>query len=185
MEAEEGMSLDFATADSAQIAIVSLEEARGGWAPSVPASFEDAGTFQRRPRLAGATQPVRRMEQPVAAPSAAERWLSYLAKLHTPEIGLAERHAGAVRALWQELVDRVGPELRTPAAGPGGDLGFHLAWSYPDVYVSVEVAPDGRIEWFFKDLQTGEKAGSGDEEELTSPPEPLVRILTARCLRRA
>lgn len=116
-----------------------------------------------------------------ASPSA--RWDAYLASLDGPAVGLSTVHAGAVRALWQELSERVGADLKLPVAGPGGELGFQLAWSYKHFYLSIDLAADGRVEWFAKDLQTGAVAGSGDDEQLYSPPEALIRLLTARCLR--
>lgn len=116
-----------------------------------------------------------------ASPSA--RWDAYLAALDGPEVGLSSVHAGAVRALWQELAERVGADLKLPVAGPGGELGFQLAWSYKHFYLSIDLAADGRLEWFSKDLETGAVAGSGEDEQLYRPPEPLIRMLTTRCLR--
>lgn len=118
----------------------------------------------------------------ISAP-AAGRWDAFLASLDGPEVGLPSVHAGAVRALWQELTERVGGDLRLPVAGPSGELGFQFAWSYKHFYLSIDLAADGRLEWFLKDLQTGGVVGSGDDEQLYRPPEVLIRLLTARCLR--
>jgi hypothetical protein len=162
-------------------AVAEQEEVRHLGNPGSYAAYDERPVLRTLPKLHA--RPVNRLVQQHATPPTAG-FDSYLATLDTPAIGIQPAHAGAVRGLWRDLMERVGPDLRVPAAMPGGDLGFHLSWSYAALYVSIEVAPDGRMEWFFKDIATGEVRGSDDDEELIRPPEELIRLLVTRCLRQ-
>lgn len=132
-----------------------------------------------------ATAPPRRIAATslaVAAPfDLADQFCAYLAHIGE-DAGVSPRHAGAVRELWRVLTEAV-PGIKVPAAGPGGELGFYFSWNYKDIYVGVDIAPDGRFEWFAKDPVTGESWASGEDEILHTPPDALLSVLTRRCLR--
>lgn len=109
-------------------------------------------------------------ERAARSPGDWDRWLG---QLTDDQAGMP---AELVRGLWRALMDRVGPRLQVPTAGPGGELGFYMAWHREGAYLDVDVAPDGCFEWFWTDRRTGEAEGS-EGERLTSPPEALVRHL--------
>ena len=103
------------------------------------------------------------------------RWLSYLSRLTEEPVKLSPEHATAVRVVWSKLSSLVG-NIRPPAATPGGDLGFQLAWNPPGYYLDIDIASDGHFEWFFVDRGTKKELGS-DDDRLTEPSEELVRLL--------
>ncbi len=103
------------------------------------------------------------------------RWFSYLSRLTEEPVKLSPEHAHAVRVVWSKLSTLV-ENIRPPAATPGGDLGFQLAWNPPGYYLDIDIASDGHFEWFFVDRGTKKELGS-DDDLLTEPPEELVRLL--------
>ncbi len=108
-----------------------------------------------------------------------ERWLSYLSRLSEDPVGLPGEHARAVRVVWSKLNSLV-ENIRPPAAEPGGELGFQLTWNTSRYYLDIDIARDGRFEWFFTDRTTKEEFGS-DDDLLPNPPEELVQFLVRVC----
>ncbi len=102
-----------------------------------------------------------------------DEWFCWLSQLTDEQAGMPADH---VRRLWGMLVEGVGESLPAPAADRGGDLGFYMAWHREDVYLDVDVAPDGRFEWFWTNRRTGEAEGSEDER-LDKPTDALVHRL--------
>lgn len=93
-----------------------------------------------------------------------ERWLRYL-------LDLASRQAsGQVTAAQRETVLNLWrrartmfPALRRPAAGADEHGRLHLAWAFEDLpaqELTIEIEPDGKLDWFFRDPQQNIKAGS-------------------------
>jgi hypothetical protein len=119
--------------------------------------------------------PVRIVAQPdvSAAEQSLGEWRRWLDKLTDEQATMPADH---VRRLWRTLCVYAGVKLQAPAAGPGGELRFYFAWHREDVYLDIDLAPDGRFEWFWTDRRTGEADGSEDER-LTAPPEALIRHL--------
>lgn len=152
---------------------------RGGGSPEVRRSKAERGWAPSQGLVRPMTRP--RLIDPLPATEAAT-WEHYLARLETIA-GIGERHAGAARELWARLVESVGSSLRVPAAGPGGELGFYFSWNYDRAYVSVDLAPDGRLEWFSTLGKHGPYEGSADDEVLFEPPEALLAALVRHCLR--
>jgi hypothetical protein len=113
--------------------------------------------------------------------SDASRWLSYLARLNEEPVKLTEEYARSIRAVWSKLISSVGSPIRPPSAGPGGELGFQLAWNDNEYYLDIDIAPDGQFAWFYKDKINGQSHGSEDGL-LSDPPEELVRLLVRFCL---
>lgn len=111
------------------------------------------------------------------------RWRRYLDELSLEPVQLPMDHARAVRRVWHALNSSVGHALRAPSAGPSGALGFQLSWNTDRFYLDIDIAPDGRFEWFWTDRSTDAYQGS-DDERLTTPPEALVRLLVRFCLDR-
>lgn len=171
---------------SAAQAVSYLHEVASEPAERASSSFEVRGPRGQRLWSAPRGQ-VRAITRPrlVESPRASEasQWADYLADLERAT-GITERHAGAVRETWTQLREAAGASLRIPAAGPGGELGFFFSWNYADVYVAVDIAADGRLEWFWKDVASGARGGSEEEELTYQPPEGLIAILVSRCLRR-
>jgi hypothetical protein len=104
------------------------------------------------------------------------KWHDYMKNLTSKPVGLSSQRQAAVFGLWSKLTRLIGPDIPPPIAGPGGELGFHMAWNQNDFYLDIEIAEDGSFEWFYKNRATGEVRGS-DNDRLREPPEDLVRLL--------
>jgi len=108
------------------------------------------------------------------------QWLYYLVGLEEKPVELPRKHARAVRALWRKLESCINDPILPPIAGPGGELGFQMAWNYDEFYLDIDVSEEGEFEWFFLDRKTGKYKGS-DDNRLTDPPNDLIRLLAEHC----
>ncbi|MCP4602834.1 MAG: hypothetical protein GY847_20340 [Proteobacteria bacterium] len=106
-----------------------------------------------------------------------QRWLLYLSNLTTDPIFLDEEFARKVKIVWAMLVSNLGINVPPPTAGPGGELGFQFVWNRSRYYLEVEIAPDGRFDWFFTDRHTNKSLGTKEDELLVEPTEELLRSL--------
>jgi hypothetical protein len=167
---------------SAEASWVAADEARVGFKTVSEGTIDVDAKWHRLPASVSRVKVLPTPTGKSAHRRSADPWSSYLSRLDASDVGLTPAHAGAVRAVWQDLLDRVGPGLRHPVAEPGGDLGFHFAWAGPDFYLSIDIASDRRLEWFWKDRRTGRSEGDGDDATLTAAPEMLIRKLVAHCL---
>ena len=152
-----------------------------GWSVSLAASSV-LGAVAVSAALSFVTQTARRPMSPprivaqpdlTAAVQSLGEWRRWLDKLTDEQATMPAEH---VRRLWRTLGVYAGVPLQAPAAGPGGELSFYFAWHREDVYLDIDLAPDGRFEWFWTNRRTGEAEGSEDER-LTTPPEALIRHL--------
>ena len=101
------------------------------------------------------------------------RWLSYLHNLTEEPICLSKEYANVVISIWEKLEAHVA-NIELPTAYPGGDLGFQLVWNKPNYYLDIDIAPDGKFDWFFMDRRSGKDySGAGINE----PSERLVQII--------
>ena len=55
------------------------------------------------------------------------------------------------------------------------DKTIHMSWDTDRYHFDVEVGSDGLLEWFFRDRQNEELAGSEDER-LSNLPEHAIRL---------
>lgn len=109
-----------------------------------------------------------------------ERWIGYLARLRhqtiNAEIPLAQRNA--FLSLWRRASARIS-KLRRPAIGLGHGKELGLSWSFADApgkTFTVDILPDGRVEWFFRDLARGLVVGTEDDGEAEVPDEALDHL---------
>lgn len=117
-----------------------------------------------------------------------ERWIGYLAKLRRQaidtEIPYAQRDA--FLSLWRRANARIA-ELRRPAIGLGDDQKLGLSWSFADVpgkTFTADILPDGRVEWFFRDLAHGLVLGTEDDGEIVVPDAVLDYLSDFGAARR-
>ena len=109
-----------------------------------------------------------------------ERWIGYLARLRQQAISAEITHAQrqAFLSLWQRASARVS-RLRRPAVGLKQGQALGVSWSFADVpgkTFTVDILPDGRVEWFFRDLARGLVAGTEDDGEAAVPDEALEHL---------
>lgn len=112
----------------------------------------------------------------IAAFSENIRWYNYLIRLEDAPVSLPHDLAISVFGIWFNLESRLGVSLKPPVAGPGGELGFQFVWESQDQYLELDVGPQYQFEWFYKNLTTGEMAGT-DEDPVFEPPEELLQKL--------
>lgn len=70
---------------------------------------------------------------------------------------------------WQRVLS-MEPKSQLPALGLKDDGVLYLSWNYKQARSSVHIGPDGKIEWYFKDNQTGALVGSDAEPVDEVPP---------------
>lgn len=84
-------------------------------------------------------------------PTELQEWLEFLDGLEGPKIRLSRDHADRVKAVWCELRAVVGIQLSLPQVTSRDDGQIVFAWSYPNIYVEIEIHSNGTYEWFAKD----------------------------------
>lgn len=78
-------------------------------------------------------------------------WCAQLASLRGPDGCLA-------REMWSKLC-RTFQTVPIPQAGPLPDGGFQFVWDRGDHHLEIDVLPDAKLEWFYRNRKTGEVAG--------------------------
>jgi tetratricopeptide (TPR) repeat protein len=109
-----------------------------------------------------------------------ERWIGYLARLRrqTIDTEITPAQRNAFLSLWQRASTRLS-RLRRPAIGLGHGQELGLSWSFADIpgkTFTVDILPDGRVEWFFRDLARGLVVGTEGDGEAAVPDEALDHL---------
>lgn len=104
--------------------------------------------------------------------------LEYFNKLfHSPEeYGVSRKLVEEVVRIWDLLRSKV-DTIPLPIMGPGGELGFQMAWNTDRYYIDIDISEEGNIEWYARDKVTGVDEGSDDDKVLKSPDRYLIRWL--------
>lgn len=79
-----------------------------------------------------------------------------------PAVGVAPEHAAHVVRTWCLLLTRRAPEPHIEVTPTGTVL---FGWNNPRAVVTLEVGADGALDWWTKDRETGQVAGTEDEDE--------------------
>lgn len=108
------------------------------------------------------------------------RWLGYLAHLRQQAYDGVVTQIQRTRLLevWTRAVGRFA-RLRFPAVGRGPDGQLDVSWAYVDLpgkAFTVEILPDGRIEWFFRNRDRAIVAGTSDEPDATVPDDAIEHL---------
>lgn len=90
---------------------------------------------------------------------------------------IATTHAQAARDRWSALAEK--HPLREPIIQITGDGSVQFAWNRDRYYLDVEVYPDGRVTWFFRDRQDDVADGTEDEPEPELPERFWARLALA------
>lgn len=110
------------------------------------------------------------LPRPVAIDEESARWQTFLESL-AARVASGETPAAQQRALlslWETARARQ-PALRRPAVGFTDDGILQASWSYEDLPAStftVDILPDGRIDWFYRDGIVTEGSDEALEREL-------------------
>jgi hypothetical protein len=102
-------------------------------------------------------------------------WLAYLERLQYPPGRFSITHVQAVVRLWGELKAQLGADLSPPLTQPTGDGAIQLAWDDGEHYLEIEVLPDARFHWYFRDRLTNQTAGTEQPVDRL-PPELTQRL---------
>ena len=117
---------------------------------------------------------------PLPIDAEAARWHAYLTRLGQQEadgtISMAQRRA--FLTLWERGLDRQ-PTLRRPTVGPSSAGHLQASWSYvdvPDRVFTIELHPDGSLEWFYRDRAQSLVLGT-DDVPVAELPDEAIRLL--------
>jgi hypothetical protein len=108
------------------------------------------------------------------------RWIAYLASLDDRVASgeLTEAQGSRFLSTWRNA-RRAAPGLRRPSVGRTEDDRLHLSWAFadrPGVVFTVDIEPDGRIDWFYRNATEQSIDGTEDEPE-ADLPEKALRLL--------
>jgi hypothetical protein len=109
------------------------------------------------------------------------RWIAYLASLGERKIRGEVTATQERRFLetWRSARTAF-PLLRHPSVTRTDDGRLHLGWSFadrPGVTLTIDVEPDGRIDWFYCNASDNRVCGTEDEPE-SELPEEALNLLT-------
>ena len=86
-------------------------------------------------------------------------WSTYLRDLGRHQPSLSRKCISATRTLWAALADEL-PALPDPETGHSEHGGLQLFWDWGVMHVNADVLPDGTLEWFARNRETGETWGA-------------------------
>jgi hypothetical protein len=110
------------------------------------------------------------------------RWQLYLDELPDQNHRVRPEHVSAVRSFWSAAKGRLGFSLPVPVTQPTSEGAIQLVWDRGRHYIDVDVFADGHIAWFYKNNETGSRAGT-DEELVTVDDLPQGLLQRLRLLR--
>ena len=105
------------------------------------------------------------------------RWSRYVASLEE-RIARGEMTASqcqVFRRIWDRARD-IFPKLRYPSVGCTSEGRLHLGWSFtdiPGITFTIDIERDGRIEWFFRNLNLSAVLGTDEDTEYDIADETL------------
>lgn len=112
------------------------------------------------------------LRKSVAIDNESARWSAFLdmleARVAAGSVTSAQR--SMLLSIWNRAC-AMQPSLRRPAVGVSEDGLLNASWSFIDIpgrVFSLEIHPDGAVDWFFRDTATDTSRGSDD-----APPHEL------------
>lgn len=112
------------------------------------------------------------------------RWRALLTSLRAESSGARSKQGQAFLDAWSAARE-VEPNLRRPAVGWSEDGLLQASWAFEDLpgrTFSLEIQPDGKLAWFFRDLASNKVVGS--EEDVARLPDLAVAELTKSFVAR-
>jgi tetratricopeptide (TPR) repeat protein len=113
-------------------------------------------------------------------PSEPLRWMTYLASLEERvargEVTQAQHHC--LLRTWRQARQHF-PKLRRPTVGRTEEGRLYLSWAFaerPHVVLTVDIEPDGRVDWFYRDQLQQSVSGTEDEPEEELPQEVFLKL---------
>jgi hypothetical protein len=86
-------------------------------------------------------------------------WAEYLNILVRKGL-FSVHHISCVTSLRGKLERAIGKALPDPITQDAEDGALQMCWNYERRLMEIDVYEDGRYQWFFKNRETGEVAGS-------------------------
>lgn len=83
---------------------------------------------------------------------------------------------------WRALKKATGGNLRVPNASPGDEDQVHFSWNQEEHHMELDIFPDGRAEFFYRNRRTGKL---WDHEQLEGELIPADVIKKAALFPRA
>lgn len=105
-----------------------------------------------------------------------EEWRAFIASLANPPCAFDIKHISAVFTRWDELSSYFDKQLSLPLTQPTNAGNIQLAWDKGRHYVEVDILPDGRLEWFYRDRETNELDGTEEEPDSAISEALVLRL---------
>lgn len=103
-------------------------------------------------------------------------WQAYMASLDADDCEVAAPQRSSVRQIWSQITRRFGALIAPPAAGLLDNGVFFMSWSRGPHYCEIELTADGSIEWFYKNRETRDLAGTEGEAETSLSSSLMSRL---------
>lgn len=104
-------------------------------------------------------------------------WRMYVDSLLFAPYHLSKEHVAAVLKHWEFLKARLYMQvLHTPVTMVNGDGYVALIWNTETRTFDIEVTPEGKIHWFYRDRTSRETDGTEDDPEREISEEAVTRL---------
>lgn len=111
------------------------------------------------------------------------QWRLYLSELPERNPDVTAAHVEAVRTFWSTAIGRLGYLPPVPVTEPTSEGAIQLTWDRGRYYLDVEIFPDGRLAWFFKNSETQARAGTDDDVSVRVDDLPHAFVSRLRLVR--
>lgn len=91
---------------------------------------------------------------------------------------MSEAQRATFQALWRRAL-AAAPSTRRPAVGMSPLGVMQLGWSFADLdaVLTIDIAPDGSVDWYFHDRRSGRTDGTVEHPEPEMPESAFWHLV--------
>lgn len=108
------------------------------------------------------------------------RWIAYLASLDVRVVRGELTDVQRCKLLWiWRRAQQACQTVRRPCIGHNEDGQVHLSWGFtdrPGITFTIDIEPDGRVDWFYRNVADARIEGTKEEPEDDLPDEALMLL---------